>query len=262
MYHCNPTAGEKYYLRLLLTVVRGPQSFEHLCTVNDVVYPTYCEACMAMELTDGDQKWIDTFTEAIVFASRESLQWLLVTALIQKGLADPLALWERFRKHFCNDLGQEAPRRQRYNAPLMELKDLQTNLGLFLLDQILMDNQYTLSDFNLPQYQHEWREPENNQLIVNELNYDIYEQEQLRIERYNQLNNDQKLAFDTVIAAITDDPQHAHFFLKVQVEPAKHFFTQHFVIIIVHKERLYYVWLSLELLLSYCQEDKLHILGF
>jgi hypothetical protein len=30
MYYCSPTAGERFYLRLLLTAVRGPTSFEHL----------------------------------------------------------------------------------------------------------------------------------------------------------------------------------------------------------------------------------------
>ena len=92
MYHCNPTAGEKYYLRLLLIVPRGPQSFEHLCTVNDMVYPIYRKACVALKLTEGDQKWINTFTEAIVFTSGESLRQLLVTTLTQRGLADALAL--------------------------------------------------------------------------------------------------------------------------------------------------------------------------
>lgn len=27
MYHCNPFAGERYYLRLLFTVIRGARSF-------------------------------------------------------------------------------------------------------------------------------------------------------------------------------------------------------------------------------------------
>lgn len=30
MYHCNPLADKKSYLRLLLTIVRGSRSFEHL----------------------------------------------------------------------------------------------------------------------------------------------------------------------------------------------------------------------------------------
>lgn len=40
MYHCNLLAGEKSYLRFL-TVVRGSQSFEHLCTIDGVVYDTF-----------------------------------------------------------------------------------------------------------------------------------------------------------------------------------------------------------------------------
>ena len=92
MYHCNLTAGEKYYLRLLLTVIRSPQSFEHFCTISNVVYPTYREACVALRLTESNQEWIDTFTEAIVFTSGESLRRLLVTALTQKSLAGAPAL--------------------------------------------------------------------------------------------------------------------------------------------------------------------------
>ena len=48
MYHCNPTAGEKFYVRLLLTSVPGPQSFTHLRTVNGVEHGTFCDACVAL----------------------------------------------------------------------------------------------------------------------------------------------------------------------------------------------------------------------
>ena len=34
IHHCNPFMGEMYYLRFLLTFVRSPQSFEHLCIVH------------------------------------------------------------------------------------------------------------------------------------------------------------------------------------------------------------------------------------
>ena len=41
MYHCNPLQGERFYLRLLLTVNPGAKSFEHLRTVNGIVYKRY-----------------------------------------------------------------------------------------------------------------------------------------------------------------------------------------------------------------------------
>ena len=48
---------------------------------------------------------------------------------------------------------------------------------------------------------------------MNELNYNTNEQEQLCVECYNQLNNNQNSAFNTIIAAITDNSQYTHFFL-------------------------------------------------
>lgn len=54
MYFVSVNAGDRYYLRLLLTVVRGPMSFEHLRTVNGVVHPTYRAACVALGLLEDD----------------------------------------------------------------------------------------------------------------------------------------------------------------------------------------------------------------
>ena len=67
MYYINPTAGERFYLRLLLTAVRGPTSFEHLRTVDGTLYPTFQAACVALGLLDDDREWIDCLTEASVF---------------------------------------------------------------------------------------------------------------------------------------------------------------------------------------------------
>lgn len=47
IYCCSPTAGEKYYLRMPLTVVPGPRSFQHLRTLDNMVYPTFQAACVA-----------------------------------------------------------------------------------------------------------------------------------------------------------------------------------------------------------------------
>ena len=47
MYFSVPSQGERFYLRTLLTVVKGPESFEDLRTYNGILYNTYKEACMA-----------------------------------------------------------------------------------------------------------------------------------------------------------------------------------------------------------------------
>ena len=67
IYHCNPFMGEKYYLQLLLTTVRGLESFEHLRTVRGQLYPTFLGACRALGLLADDNEWIQCFTEAVVF---------------------------------------------------------------------------------------------------------------------------------------------------------------------------------------------------
>ena len=88
---------------------------------------------------------------------------------MQGGLADAAALWEKFRQHFCDDLKKKTFRRQKYDPPFIDLKDPQTDLGLFLLNQLLQDFRHFLQNFGLPVYQHEWQQQENNRLIASEL---------------------------------------------------------------------------------------------
>ena len=104
MYHCSPIAGERYYLRLLLTSVRGPISFEDIRTVNGILYPTFREACVALHLVEDDREWGRCFAEANLFATGTNLRRLFLTALLQGQLNNPLALWERCCNDTCNDL--------------------------------------------------------------------------------------------------------------------------------------------------------------
>ena len=58
MYFIKPMAGEVFYLRLLLTVVKGPTSFEDLRTVpgHPEPFPTFHGACLARGLDDASKK--------------------------------------------------------------------------------------------------------------------------------------------------------------------------------------------------------------
>ncbi|OBZ85838.1 hypothetical protein A0J61_06114, partial [Choanephora cucurbitarum] len=103
MYYCTPTAGERFFLRLLLIVVRGPTSFQDLRTVNSVVFDTFREACQALHLIEDDQEWFKCFPEAVVFVSGSSLRSLLISALLFQELNQPAALWNEFCLSICDD---------------------------------------------------------------------------------------------------------------------------------------------------------------
>jgi hypothetical protein len=64
MYYAHPSSGECFFLRLLLTAVKGATSFEHLHTVDDVVYGSFKEACFARGLLEDDREYIQCFEEA------------------------------------------------------------------------------------------------------------------------------------------------------------------------------------------------------
>jgi hypothetical protein len=102
--YCTPTCGERFYLRLLLTVVSGAKSFEDLRTVNDIEYPTFKEACLVLHLIEDDREWSHCFREAYLFSSGSSLRDLFITALTYGQLVDPLSLWLEFRDSICDDL--------------------------------------------------------------------------------------------------------------------------------------------------------------
>ena len=64
MLSVHPSAGERFYLRLLLTVVKGARSWRDLRMVGDVEYPTYKDTCRARGLLDDDGEWDQCLREA------------------------------------------------------------------------------------------------------------------------------------------------------------------------------------------------------
>ena len=55
LYASNPSQGERYYLRLLVTVVIGPTSFEDLRSYEDITYDCFKEAANARRLLADDK---------------------------------------------------------------------------------------------------------------------------------------------------------------------------------------------------------------
>ena len=81
MYFVPPTGGEHFYLRTLLTVVKGVKFLKYLCqSINsfkgakyfedlrqynsDEPYPTFHAACLAQGFLEDDGEWTQCLTEA------------------------------------------------------------------------------------------------------------------------------------------------------------------------------------------------------
>ncbi|KAI9481325.1 MAG: hypothetical protein EXX96DRAFT_618259 [Benjaminiella poitrasii] len=133
IYYCNSAAGERCYLRLLLTVIRNPKSFEDLHIVDGIPFNSFREACILLNLVEDDQEWAKRFTEAI-----------------------------KFKTHFCDDLNhtleQNGFRSIFQHDDTAVFYDNEPALGyvLYLLDKSLSLSNKNITDFNLPNYVYDW----------------------------------------------------------------------------------------------------------
>lgn len=90
--YAHPTSGDRFYLRMLLNVVKGPHNFEEIKTIHGIRYPTYKAACYALGLLDGDQEWHDVIIQVSQWASGNQLRELFVTILLFCEVFDPFEL--------------------------------------------------------------------------------------------------------------------------------------------------------------------------
>ena len=64
MYFVSPKERERYFLRLLLSPVKGAQSFEDLKSYKEITYDTYADAAKARNLVNTDEEWEKCLSEA------------------------------------------------------------------------------------------------------------------------------------------------------------------------------------------------------
>uniref|UniRef100_UPI00358FC200 uncharacterized protein n=1 Tax=Myxine glutinosa TaxID=7769 RepID=UPI00358FC200 len=104
----HPSQHECFSLLLLLHEVRGPTSFEDLRTVNEQVCARYREACFRRGLLEDDTQWNATLSEASVCQRARSLRNLFAILLKTCELANPPALWLKYRDDLAEDFKHQA----------------------------------------------------------------------------------------------------------------------------------------------------------
>jgi hypothetical protein len=132
MYFVPPNAGERFFLRLLLTIVLGPKSFNDLRTVNGILYPSFHDASLARGLLEDDSEWSSCLREAAEMQTGGQLRRLFITILLFCEPSDPERLWRDFRHKLCEDL-HHALVRFNITTPT---EDQIFDYGLYLLSKL------------------------------------------------------------------------------------------------------------------------------
>ncbi len=131
MYSVFPSAGDKYYLRILLCQVKGAKSFRDLRSYENVVYDTNRAACLARGLLQDDEEWRLCIRDAAVFRMPSQLRSLFTYILRENSPLNPAALFEEFKKDLSEDFcHQRDPITHRFD-------DSDFNECLWTLDSIL-----------------------------------------------------------------------------------------------------------------------------
>jgi hypothetical protein len=202
MFFVAPTAGERFYLRTLLTVVKGAKSFEDLRRYNShQPHPTFHAACIARGLLEDDGEWRQCLQEASVMQSGSCLRHLFTTILLFCSPSQPNDLWQEFRSHICDDL----PYRLLSLTVTNPSQDDVYDYGLYMIDNILHESGHNLSDWpSMPVLHRRWDHYSVNDMIAEQLHYDRNSQRALWQTHHPLLNNEQRYAYDRIMCSVND----------------------------------------------------------
>ena len=144
--------------------MKGPQSYDCLKTVNNVLYPTFKAACITRGLLEDDNEWIQCLSEAAIMRIGSQLRSLFTVILTQCSPKRPEALWNQFWMHVCDDLSYKI----RTIYQILNPSDSQIeDYGLYLLNQLLQESGKSLKDYPpMPLPTKSWSIIVGNRLIL------------------------------------------------------------------------------------------------
>ena len=110
----SPSSGELYFLRILLTKVRGPTSYNDILMVNGTLHRSFREACFALGLLDDDKEFIEAIKEVSLWGDGNCLRRLFATMLLSNTLSQPKQVWEQTWQILSEDMLYIQRRRMDY----------------------------------------------------------------------------------------------------------------------------------------------------
>ncbi|KAI5402735.1 hypothetical protein KIW84_050366 [Lathyrus oleraceus] len=190
IYTVSPSEGDKFYLRLLLSHVTGPTIWEYLLTNNGMTFSIFKKSAEDRGFLETDHSIRDCLVEVTSLRMPYSLRRLFVTILIFCEPTDVRGLWNEFFTHMVED----------YQIANNVVESDLTNMLLKDLNELLNLHGKKIEDYDLPSL------PPNAidrgavpSIIQEELAIDIPNED---IESIAKLNNDQMIAFNTIMNVI------------------------------------------------------------
>ncbi|KAK9071760.1 hypothetical protein SSX86_008189 [Deinandra increscens subsp. villosa] len=202
IHSVSPSAGEAYFLRILLNKVKGPRSFEEIRTVNGRTCKTFRDACYELGLLHDDKEYIEAIKEASHSGSGYYLRALFGMMLMSNTLARPDFVWENTWEDLSADIRHRQP--LILNLPGISIIDSQIkNLTLLEIEKFLNQNNSSLQNFpTMPFPDGESISLANNRLIAEELAYDTSELQQQLHHLQSALTDEQRSVFSNIMTSV------------------------------------------------------------
>ncbi|KAG5240508.1 DNA helicase [Salix suchowensis] len=204
--YIHPAAGELYFLRLLLSHVKGAQSFDDLRKVAGVLYPTFQLACKSLGLLGDDKEWADALSEAILTATSPQIRQLFVSLVLFCEVTDPNELFHQFWRSMYDDIIHRF--RSTLNMPNLLMSDDELrNYVLYELELLFNASSTSLEKYKLPMPNARLLAEIRNKLLREELNYDIVDLKSQHSTAFPMLNHCQRNVYEYVATTVMQKKQ-------------------------------------------------------
>ncbi|CAN1317212.1 ATP-dependent DNA helicase PIF1 [Linum perenne] len=101
--YVHPSAGDIFYLRMLLGKVRGALGFDQLRTVNGIVCSNYKEACTRLGLLSSDDEWESVMSEVSQWGQPRLVRNVFVSLLMFCQVSNPNSLLNKWWETMSDD---------------------------------------------------------------------------------------------------------------------------------------------------------------
>ena len=200
MVFVSPIEGERYYLRMLLTQIKGATCYEDLRTFNNHVYSTFKEACTSRGLLEDDNEWNLCLSEASEIQTGYELRQLFALILSTCDVTYPLKLWDKHKQALSEDiLYKERIRLNNNNYPYDSYIE---NACLNEIEKILLTNNKSLKMF--PEFNF-FMPTCINDCYAEELQYCTKKQKTNAKKNSSSLTSEQKKTFNDILKELKSD---------------------------------------------------------